>query len=241
MLDVVHTVFRVAFWLALLILNGYGLWRVFLKAPLIQGSTSEAISLSTGQANANVAPADSKAAKPSRKSLIVLLLLVADAVTFSVLPFVLKHPGLMMVFFGVIGENIWEDKTPKAGKLMYRFSAALLMIGLAAEIPEAAAADEHAAEMEKEAAEARLELARITPENLPINFLEIEFRMQVKGAFLLDEAIPRGESLIFNRGCDLELNQRDGEPMILKTAEMGFDANGEPPYLRERATAPHTQ
>jgi hypothetical protein len=96
-------------------------------------------------------------------------------------------------------------------------------------------ASERAANLEKEAAEARLELARIDPENLPINTMNVGFSIKIKGVFpSMNKAILELQPLPNHLDCVLELKrQGDSPPVIVKTFSYKSEPVGEPPYKRE--------
>jgi len=58
--------------------------------------------------------------------------------------FICRHPGLLLVLIGVVGEIIFDWKEMGSGRLAYgkKISAILLVIGLIAEFAEAAQADQ---------------------------------------------------------------------------------------------------
>src|SRR5437867_3871593 len=82
-------------------------------------------------------------------------MILAAASSFSWVEFVARHPGLVLVLIGVIGEVIfdWKEMEGKSawGK---RISAILLVVGLAIEFIEAAKSDREVAILTRQAGDA---------------------------------------------------------------------------------------
>jgi hypothetical protein len=125
------------------------------------------------------------------------LLLVLGLASIRELDFTLSLVGVLLVIIGVVGENMWDDKTSPGMAKMYKFSAGVLVFGLAVEIVEAvhsarenleltedvAAAQEKARLADERAAKAEIELEKIKQANKPRNIsveLQREFIAALK-------------------------------------------------------------
>lgn len=100
---------------------------------------SPVISAQSSNSSTNVSSAATRSLFRSSVPLVVLFSLSLVAVGLR--DFVWNHPGVILVFLGVAGENAWDAKETGGMKAMYQISAAVLIAGLVVEMSEAVQAD----------------------------------------------------------------------------------------------------
>jgi hypothetical protein len=118
-----------------------------------------------------------KSARARRTTFLVILLsafLVSICLSDSLRAYTAKHPGLILVLVGVVGEVYFDWKEEKGPNAKWkRLFMALLVFGLVYELYEAADADKEAAFAAKKAADAQLLANNIATTNAELT-LRIE-------------------------------------------------------------------
>ena len=143
-------------------------------------------------------------------SAITVLVIVALTAIFW--RFVLNHPGVVLVFFGVVGENIWDEKDGGGKKAAYTVSAIVLIFGLVVEMHEAVEDDKKLtdaktalAKLEQENLKLREDQERLRPENTPIKSMRADVSLRVRG-------IPEfmGDDSLIKSLCGLHFDSAEG-------------------------------
>lgn len=107
------------------------------------------------------------------------------------LEFAKAHPGIVLVLIGVFGEGFeilakiffkkWARKHELRLEIVGAFCWILVVVGLAFEIPDAAKTDKEAADARLETAKLELQIEQAKPENRPIVSISATARILVKG------------------------------------------------------------
>lgn len=152
-----HGIAVVAIYVALLgavLHEGWRVWDHLARSRQTNSQTNRAIPPTN-----TAAPISAKTSEWTfwEDWLPLLAVVVSTALSVVFRAFFCKYPGVILVTLGVMGENLWEAKSPGRVAMMYHLSAAMLVGGLLVEISEAVQMDGKVEETKKETELARKE------------------------------------------------------------------------------------